>query len=136
MLGVPHKMSSPYHPESQKVLERFHQSLKSMLKKFCIDRGKEWDEGVLLVLFVTCDAVQESLGFSPAELIFGHSMSGPLKVLKETFMSNMSETCKNALDYTSAFREHWHRVCNFARKILGKSQARMKRCFDKKCSIS
>ena len=32
-LGIKHIFSSPYHPESQGQLERFHQSLKSMIKK-------------------------------------------------------------------------------------------------------
>ncbi len=38
---------------------------------------------VPLVLFAVREAVQESLGFSPAELVFGHTVRGPLKMLKE-----------------------------------------------------
>lgn len=34
-LGITHVTSSPYHPESQGVLERFHQTIKSMLRKYC-----------------------------------------------------------------------------------------------------
>lgn len=30
-LGVHHRLSSAYHPESQGALERFHQTLKTML---------------------------------------------------------------------------------------------------------
>lgn len=32
-LGVSHSVSSAYHPESQGALERWHQTLKAMLKK-------------------------------------------------------------------------------------------------------
>lgn len=35
------------------------------------------------VLYAIRDAKQESLGFSPAELVFGHNVCGPLKVLQE-----------------------------------------------------
>lgn len=90
MLGVQHKISRPYHPESQGALERFHHSLKSMMKNFCVESGKEWDEGVSLFLFAACEAVQDSLGLSPVELVFRHAVRGPLKVLKETFMTNIS----------------------------------------------
>ncbi|KAL7854279.1 hypothetical protein AOLI_G00211230 [Acnodon oligacanthus] len=38
-----------------------------MLRKYCLDTGKDWDEGVPLVLFAVREAVQESLGFSPAQ---------------------------------------------------------------------
>ena len=68
-LGVSHAVSSAYHHESQGALERWHQTLKSMLKKYCFDTGHGWDEGVPFVLFAIRDAKQESLGFSPAELL-------------------------------------------------------------------
>ena len=51
-LAVTHKVSSAYHAESQGALERWHQTLKSMLRKYCMDTQKDWDEGVPLVLFV------------------------------------------------------------------------------------
>ena len=31
--------------------------------------------------------MQEYLGFSPFELVFGHTVRGPLKLLKEKFLS-------------------------------------------------
>lgn len=81
--SVSHSVSSAYHPESQGALEHWHQTLKSMLRKFCHETGKDWDEGVPFVLFAIRDAKQESLRFSPAELVFGHNVRGPLKVLQE-----------------------------------------------------
>lgn len=59
-LGIQHEKSSPYQPERQGALERFHQTLKSMLKKYCSDSGKQWDEGVPLLLFAVYEAKQES----------------------------------------------------------------------------
>ena len=44
--------------------------------------------GIHLLLFAVRESVQESLGFSPFELVFGHSVRGPLKLLKEKFLSN------------------------------------------------
>ena len=41
---------------------------------FCHQTGKDWDEGVHHLLFSARDSVQESLGFSPFELVFGHSI--------------------------------------------------------------
>ena len=42
-LNVAHHVSSAYHPESQGALERFHQTLKSMLRKYCMESTLEWD---------------------------------------------------------------------------------------------
>lgn len=78
-------MSSAYHPESQGALERWHQTLKAMLRKYCLEAKVDWDEGIPFVLFAAREAVQESLGFSPSELVFGHTPRGPLKSMKEKF---------------------------------------------------
>lgn len=68
-----------------------------MLRKYCLDSGKYWDEGVPLVLFSASEAKQDSLGFSWTELFFRHSVHGPLKVLKESFQSKKADTYKNIL---------------------------------------
>lgn len=41
-----------------------------------------------LLLFAATEVTQESLGFSPAELLFGHTVRGPLKLLKEKWLEN------------------------------------------------
>ena len=71
-LGIKQVKSSAYHPQSQGALERFHQTLKCMMRSYCFQEKKDWDEGIPLLLFAAREAVQESLGFSPFELIFGH----------------------------------------------------------------
>lgn len=57
-----------------------------MLNKYCLQTGKSWDDGVPFVLFTAPEAVQESLSFSPAQLVFGHEPRGLLKVLREQFL--------------------------------------------------
>ena len=73
-LGIKQYRSSAYHPESQGALERFHQTLKNMIRSYCFDTEKDWDEGIHLLLFAVRESVQKSLGFSPFELVFGHSV--------------------------------------------------------------
>ena len=46
----------------------------------------------------TRELVQESLGFSPFELVFGHTVRGPLKLVKEKLLSGSSESI-NLLQY-------------------------------------
>jgi len=64
-LGIQQCRSTVYHPQSQGVVERFHYTLKTMIKAFCLETGSEWDEGIDLLLFSVRDSVQESLGYSP-----------------------------------------------------------------------
>ncbi len=62
-----------------------------MLRTYCLASGKDWAESLPFLLFAVREAEQESLGFSPADLVFGHSVKGPLKVLSEQLLA------KNAL---------------------------------------
>ena len=128
-LGIKQFKSSAYHPESQGALERFHQTLKNMIRTYCLEFQKDWDEGVHLLLFATREAVQESLGFSPFELVFGHSVRGPLKLLKEKWLCE--DTTLNILDYVSKFKEKLLRATEIAQQNLKKTQTKMKQYYDK-----
>ena len=128
-LGIKQYRSSAYHPESQGALERFHQTLKNMIRSYCFDTEKDWDEGIHLLLFAVRESVQESLGFSPFELVFCHSVRGPLKLLKEKFLSN-DETPLNLLQYVSDFRNRLSRACEVARSNLKMSRGKMKARYD------
>ncbi len=102
-LNITHIVSSAYHPQSQAVIERFHQTLKTKIRTYCVQHQKDWDEQLPLLLFAIRNTVQESLGFSPAELVFGHSLRGPLKLLQEHLLAEApsSKSPTSVLDYVS-----------------------------------
>ena len=102
-LGITHATSSAYHPESQGALERFHQTLKTMIRAYCAEHKKDWDTGIPYVLFATGGSVQESLGFSPYELVFGHTVRGPLIVVKDQWLNK--EGGGNVMNYVASMRE-------------------------------
>ena len=129
-LGIKQYKSTAYHPESQGALERFHQTLKNVLRAYCTEHNKDWDEGVHLALFASREAVQESLGFSPFELLFGRTVSGPLKVLKKVWLQD--EPVMNLLDYVSDMRQRAHEAWEVARKNLKHALTKKKTWRDKK----
>ena len=81
-------------------------------------------------MFAAREAVQESLGFSPFELVFGHSVRGPLKLLKETWTSPTKTN--GLLAYVDKFKNRLFDACNFAKLNLKDSQEKMKVWYDKK----
>ena len=100
-----------------------------MLQSYCFDTEKDWDEGIHFLLFAVRESVEESLGFSPFKLVFGHSVREPLKLLKEKFLSN-DETPLNLLHYVSDFRNRLSRACEVARSNLETSLDKMKARYD------
>ena len=115
-LGIRHIKSTVYHPQSQGALERFCQTLKNMLRAFCTSEEKDWDEGVPLLLFAARESIQESLGFSPFELVFGHLPCGPLKILKESWLNEDSQ--RSVLVQMSEVRDRLKKANEYAQKNL------------------
>lgn len=118
LLGVRHNQSTPYHAQSQGALERFHQSLKSLLRAFCVELARDWEEGLPWLMLAAREALQDSLGFSPNELVFGHTVRGPLAMLKDNLVSSDAPT--NLVDYVNGFWASF--VCFW---LFGSGEARV-----------
>lgn len=101
-----------------------------MLRAYCREFERDWDEGTPSLLFAAREVIQESLGFSPAELVFGHTVRGPLKLLKEKWLENQPST--NHLDFVCNFRSKLNKACELAKQNLEGAQGRMKGYYDKK----
>lgn len=129
-LKAKHNISSAYHPQSQGALERFHQTLKSLLRSYCVELGSDWEEGLPWLLLAIREVVQESTGFSPNELVFGHAVRGPTAVLADEWCTD--ETPVNVLDYVSGFRYRLYEARAAAIRKLGKAQSKMQRLYNRK----
>ncbi|XP_066981054.1 uncharacterized protein [Macrobrachium rosenbergii] len=129
-LGIKHIVSTTYHPESQGAIERFHQTLKSMIKKYCIDNHSSWVTDLLYLLFAVRSMPNDSLGFSSFELIFGHHVRGPLEVLRDSWESE--EPNSNILEWVSNSRSRLFAAWELAKDTIVKSQRKMKEVFDVK----
>jgi len=133
ILGIEQIHSSAYHPESQGCLERWHQSVKSMLRTCCFENPKDWDQIIPYVMFAAREAKNESLGFSPFELLYGHTPKGPLRLIKDRCLQENSS--ENLLDYVAKIKEKLYSATNLAREHLFKSQEKMKAHFDRNSKV-
>ena len=98
---------------------------------YCIENSKDWDEGIHLLLFAVRESVQESLGFSPFELVFGHAVQGPLLLLKEKWLDEDPEKI-SVLKYVATFKDRLFRAGQMAKRNLQESQSKMKVWYDRK----
>uniref|UniRef100_A0A3B5QLU2 Gypsy retrotransposon integrase-like protein 1 n=1 Tax=Xiphophorus maculatus TaxID=8083 RepID=A0A3B5QLU2_XIPMA len=129
-LHIQHNQSTAYHAQSQGALERFHQTLKSLLRAYCVQMKADWEDGLPWLLLAAREVTQESTGFSPNELVFGHTVRGPLTVLRDEWKD--AEPPQNLLHYVNGFRQRLFTATQLANRKLSSAQEKMKCLYDKK----
>ena len=80
-------------------------------------------------VFICCCLQLESRCRSPFELVFGHSVRGPLKLFKEKLLSH-DDVSINLLQYVSDFRTKLSNACEMAKANLKSAQNSMKNRYD------
>ncbi|XP_069993662.1 uncharacterized protein [Penaeus vannamei] len=129
LLHVKQYSATAYRPQTQGALERYHQTLKTMLTKYCHETGSEWDLGVPLMLYAIRCTKQESLGFSPYELLFGRDIRGPIKLLYESWIG--IENSGSLSDYVVKMKTRLQHLQEFSHKNLERAQCSMKGTYDR-----
>lgn len=85
--------TSVYHPQTDRLVERFNKTLKHMLRKVIDVDGKNWDQLLPYVLFSIREVPQGSTGFSPFELLYGRRPRGMLDLAKEAWEEQPAIQC-------------------------------------------
>uniref|UniRef100_A0AAQ5XHE4 Gypsy retrotransposon integrase-like protein 1 n=1 Tax=Amphiprion ocellaris TaxID=80972 RepID=A0AAQ5XHE4_AMPOC len=105
-LGISPLKTTPYHPQTDSLVERFNQTLKKMLQKFVLDTGRDWDRWLPFLLFAYREVPQASTGFSPFELLYGWDVQGPLDLLRKGWEAPSSTTSdRTVVQYVLEMRD-------------------------------
>ncbi|XP_070385441.1 uncharacterized protein [Dermacentor albipictus] len=106
LLSIKQLHTTPYHPMANGLVERFNGTLKQMLKRMCQERPRDWDRYLAPLLFAYREVPQESLQFSPFELLYGRSVRGPLAVLRELWTNDaIPDELRTTYEYVLTLRE-------------------------------
>jgi transposase InsO family protein len=72
-LGIEHKVTTPYHPQSDGFTERQHRTIKAALQACVADNQTDWDSWLPAVAFTLRSTPIDGLGLSPFEVLFGYA---------------------------------------------------------------
>ncbi len=78
-MGVKSRLTTPYHPQSNGAVERFHRRLKEALRARLA--GSSWAEHLPWVLLGLRAAPREDSGVPAAELVYGAPLALPSQFL-------------------------------------------------------
>ncbi|MBW0554475.1 hypothetical protein O181_094190 [Austropuccinia psidii MF-1] len=115
-VGSKIRVTTPYYPESQRMVERGHKQLKDALVKICGENGGKWKKNLPLVTLTDRISTKKTTGFSPFELQFGQLPVLPIEIETETFLA-----------------AEWHKISTTeeilegkAKQLEGKGEMKMK----------
>jgi len=57
------------------IVENFNKTIKNFLKKVSAEKPKDWHRYLGPMMFAVRDTPQDSTGFTPFELLYGHTKS-------------------------------------------------------------
>ncbi|CAI5638198.1 unnamed protein product [Oreochromis niloticus] len=133
LLGIRSVRTTPYHPQTDGLTERFNQTLKQMRRKFVNDTGSDWDQWLPYLLFAYREVPQASTGFSPFELLYGHEVRGPLTLLKDSWEGEQGkEESVSVISYVIHMREKLQQMSELAQSHMAAAQKQQKTLFDRK----
>ena len=130
LLHIKRIRTTPYHPQTDGVVERFNGTLKSMLRKFVSRSQKDWDEYLPYLLFAYREVPQETTGFSPFDLLYGRHVRGPLDVLREDWTGNRDFAVPVAT-YVIEMREWLVEMSQLVAKHSASGQQKQKQYYDR-----
>ena len=133
LLRIKHKVCAIFHPSGNGLCERMNATLKSMLRKMCVDQPKKWDTFIPALLFAYRETPQDSLGFSPFELLYGRTVRGPMQILRHVWTEEgVSDEVITTAEYVVNLRNQIEETCKLARENLERAAKRQARIYNRK----
>ncbi|KAL4004005.1 hypothetical protein ACER0C_003718 [Sarotherodon galilaeus] len=131
-LGMEKTRTTPLHPQSDGLVERFNRTLATQLAILTSRHQRDWDRHLPLVLWSYRTAVQESSQCTPAALMFGRELRTPVDLV---FGSPPEPEIDGGpeMDYYRRLRERLQVVHDYTRQAQASAGVRQKRAYDTKC---
>ena len=108
-MGIRKTRTTPYHPESDGMVERFMRTLKDMVAKYIDSIGLHWDENVNAYAMAYNSSVHATTGHTPFFIIHGFEQRLPLDVMYGP-PKELASVKSNLVDRVEAIRDAYRRV--------------------------
>lgn len=129
LLGIAKTRTTPLHPQSDGMVERFNKTLGTYLKIVIDQQQSNWDTCIQPFLLAYRSAKHNSTGRTPAQLVFGRDLRLPVDITV-----GRPDAPESTDDYLGHLRERLQVVHEEARQKLQLESDRMKTRYDIKAN--
>ncbi|XP_068240734.1 uncharacterized protein [Palaemon carinicauda] len=134
LLSIKSITTTPYHAMCNGLVEKFNGVLKKMLRRMCTEQPKMWPRYIDPLLFAYREVPQSSTKFSPFELVYGHTVRGPLSLLRELWENEdnaIEDSTRTTYEYVVDMRERLQDTCRLAQEELERARDKYQCYYDK-----
>ena len=125
LIGYNRIYNTPYHPQSNGIVERFNSTFISQISKLQDGEHHNWDEYLQAAVFMYNSGSHKTTKFSPYELVFGHPPRLPIHAKQSHFSFLKSN------DYFEQIKKTMKRFHQSARTNILRQQSKNKTYYDK-----
>ncbi|CAM5074398.1 unnamed protein product [Natator depressus] len=129
--GVNQLVATPYHHQTNSMVEKFNGTLGAMIRKFVNEHSNDWALVLQQLLFAYRGVPHPSLGFSPFELVYGCEVKGPLQLVKQQWEGFTPSPGTNILDFVTNLQNTLQTSLALAKENLQDAQKEQKAWYDK-----
>ena len=83
LLEIEKTRTTPYHPKSDGMVERFNRTLETMLSNYVKENHRDWDRQLPYIMMAYRSAEHETTSFTPNMLMLGRETTMPLDLVYE-----------------------------------------------------
>ena len=131
LMGINKVKSTPYRPQSNGGLERFHRTLNAMLAKVVAENQSDWHLRLPSVLAAYRATSHEATRYSPNHVIFGRENRLPIDLIYDRPPDRVDDNI-SIDDYVNRMVERSIRDFRTVREHLGRAAVSRKRRYDLK----
>lgn len=125
-LGVKKIETSPYHPQTDGMVEKFNSTLLQILSMYCEKNQRDWDIYLPLALFAYRTSINETTEESPFYLLYGRD-----PVLPANLKYPIPTTYADERNYKDIITERLQDAWNITRIKIERAQKHQKDNYDK-----
>ena len=130
LLDIRKTRTTPYHPQSDGMVERLNRTCQQMVKVFVNENRNDWDDHLPLLLMAYRSSPHESTGLSPNLMMFGEELPLPIDLMVGAPPRHENYyRCRT--EYVEWLRQTTMRAHAFARQHLGIAATRQKDYYDR-----
>lgn len=134
ILGIDKTRTTPLHPQSDGMVERFNRTMEEHLSKVVSSHQRDWDRLLPVFLLAYRSAPHDSTSHSPSRIVFGRELRLPCDLLLGSTPDEDRRSSLHSGTYVDELRRTLSEVHASVRDKIAFSSDRMKMHYDIKAN--